>query len=167
MSANGSANGHASHVVAPTTASEDEATATSTGEPKKPFKPEWPLLSWADTKQNISAISFVLGCVFALAMSTGIKAFSQIEVPAERKDRFWAAITGPRLGVYVALLVVFHMLEFLVTAIYNPKKVTARCKSSYDIPLRPCLHINLVLHVRAPGERTPLTSSLSARGQES
>lgn len=120
------ANGHAAPITAAT-----PAETSSNGEVRKI---QYPLTSWADTRQNVACIAFVLGCVFTLALSNGVKLFSEADNHSilvqslSAKERFWNTITGPRLGIYIAMLVVFHMMEFLTTAIYNPSKASVRCK---------------------------------------
>ena len=49
-------------------------------------------------------------------------------VATSAAGRFVHAVRSPRLGIYVAMLVVFHMAEFLTTAIYNPSKANVRCE---------------------------------------
>lgn len=106
------------------------AQTLENGEPKKPFKPQYPLLSLDDTKQNAVCIAFLLGVTFTLGLSNAGKLFSSGDVVSSgsARQRFVAAIKSPRLGIYVAMLVVFHMAEFLTTAIYNPNKANVRCE---------------------------------------
>jgi len=129
-------NGHAALPGSPAAASEAETSSHAAGM-RKPFKPQYPLTSWADTKQNIACIGFVLGCAFTLAISNGVKLLSSegqdvFEMQdLSTKERFWNTVTGPKLGIYIALLVLFHMMEFLTTAIYNPSKATVRCEKPF------------------------------------
>lgn len=113
------------------------AEAVENGEPKKPFKPQYPLLSLDDTKQNIACIAFLLGVTLALGLSHADSLFSSIDEPAiaGRLERLVGAIKSPRLGIYVAMLVVFHMAEFLTTAIYNPNKANVRCTQPASLHL--------------------------------
>lgn len=128
-----STNGHAAGLAegrqAPPTSSENGEN----GEAKKPFKPQMPLTSWADTRQNTAAIAFILGCVFTVGLTNGLSLFSEDTLLSHvhelsAKERFYAAITGPRLGIYLAIQVVFHLMEFFTTAIYNPGKASPRCE---------------------------------------
>jgi hypothetical protein len=132
MSDSAHSNGHAAHLGTAATA-EASGHGAAPAEDRKPFKPQYPLTSWADTRQNVACIAFILGCVFTFAVSNGIKLFSDSEaLPSVQdlttKERFWNTLIGPRFGIYIALLVVFHMSEFLTTAIYNPSKASVRCK---------------------------------------
>ena len=100
-------------------------------QPKKPVKPIYPLASWADTHQNTVCIAFLMGSVFTLALSNLSSLFTQ-STPREALESSWArlvvATQSPRLGIYVAALVVFHLMEYLVTAIWNPSKVSVKCQ---------------------------------------
>lgn len=95
--------------------------------------PDWPLLNWNNTPQNTACIAFILGAVFAFGLSNVRSLLETQKRPDGRLARFIAALLGPRLGVYIACLVIFHMMEFLTTAIWNPKKVEVRCKQSHYI----------------------------------
>ena len=46
-----------------------------------------------------------------------------------------AALSSPILGAYLAAWAVFHLAEYLVTAIYNPEKAGVDCASTC-LPLR-------------------------------
>lgn len=132
------ANGHAATIPAQTAgrASDEDTASHSNGEPKKPFKPQLPLTSWADTRQNTAAIAFILGCVFTVGLTNGLSLFwssnNQVSLlhvqQLSSRERFWNAITGPRLGAYIAFQAVFHMMEFFTTAIYNPDKASPKCE---------------------------------------
>lgn len=134
MSESAHSNGHAAAAAHAAVTTEAEPSSHAVPSESKPFKPEYPLTSWSDTKQNIVCIAFILGCVFTLAINNGIKIFWEGNDKVlniqdlTTKERFWNTLTGPRLGIYIALLVVFHMMEFLTTAIYNPNKANVRCK---------------------------------------
>jgi len=92
--------------------------------------PDWPLLNWNNTPQNTACIAFILGAVFAFGLSNIRSLLEAQKRPDGRLARFLGALLGPRLGVYIACLVIFHMMEFLTTAMWNPKKVEVRCKQS-------------------------------------
>lgn len=132
-------NGHSTAVPAGHRAASSDTTASNNGngEAKKSFKPQMPLTSWADTRQNTAAIAFLLGCVFTVGLTNGLSLFSSSnsdEVSLlhvqqlSSKERLWNAITGPRLGAYIAFQVIFHMMEFFTTAIYNPEKASPKCE---------------------------------------
>jgi hypothetical protein len=107
-----------------------QAPSHANGEPKKPFKPQYPLLSLEDTRQNAVCIAFLLGVAFTLGLVNAASLFgsSSQEIARSAAGRFVHAVRSPRLGIYVAMLVVFHMAEFLTTAIYNPSKANVRCE---------------------------------------
>jgi protein-S-isoprenylcysteine O-methyltransferase len=130
MSDRAPSNGHAAPLSSAAIA---EASTHADAEERKPLNPQYPLTSWADTRQNVACIAFLLGCTFTLAVSNGIKLFSEGETilsvqDLSTRERLWNTLTGPRFGIYIALLVVFHMSEFLTTAIYNPGKASVRCE---------------------------------------
>ncbi|KAL7009901.1 farnesyl cysteine-carboxyl methyltransferase [Cystobasidiomycetes sp. EMM_F5] len=113
--ANGAANGHSN--AEPSLADND----------RKPFKPQYPLTSWANTQQNAVCVAFILGAVFAVSLrNVGQFASNDTLLADQWQGRLYGALQNPRLGVYVALLVVFHMSEYLTTAIWNPQKATVR-----------------------------------------
>lgn len=131
MSSTSTSNGHAAGLAE----GQRQAAADSSenGEPKKPFKPQMPLTSWADTRQNTAAISFILGCIFTVGLTNGLSLFSKDTLLSHvqelaAKERLYAAITGPRFGIYIAVQVVFHLMEFFTTAIYNPGKASPKCE---------------------------------------
>lgn len=81
-----------------------------------------PLTSFANTPQNVACISFLLGSVFAL----GVRAL--LLGPMQSVDhRIVEVLSGPKLGGYAASWAVFHLLEYVVTAIWNPTRVTVSC----------------------------------------
>lgn len=133
---NGNGNGHLRDMI---NGQQDNNEARE--QQVKPFKPQWPLTSWADTKQNTACIAFLLGCIFIIGINNGRFLLTSDTVASQHQEdsyklselpttseRLWNAITSPRLGIYIAFLVVFHMMEFLTTAIWNPTKVTNRCE---------------------------------------
>ena len=96
------------------TAEDDAASPGRT--PPTPAGPpsiSWPLTSFANTIQNVCCISFLLG--FALALNTA----SFFSASSHNPHSLW-----PTLNAYSVLLIAFHLLEFLTTAIFNPSRVT-------------------------------------------
>lgn len=101
------------------------------------FKAEWPLTSWANTPQNAVCIAFLMGAIFALGLVNVDRLFSKPEyllsTPRGTWSRFLAALRTPKLGAYVAALVVFHLAEYLTTAIWNPSKVEVKCETAMTL----------------------------------
>ena len=121
----------------PVTVPSITAPVQANGAPKRPFKVSYPLISWDDTRQNAVCIAFLLGATFALGLVNAGSLFSSVnataaslkgEAASTASERLIAAIKSPRLGIYVVFLVVFHMAEFLTTAMYNPAKATVKCE---------------------------------------
>ncbi|EFP92536.2 uncharacterized protein PGTG_18534 [Puccinia graminis f. sp. tritici CRL 75-36-700-3] len=75
----------------------------------------WPLISFENTIQNVCCISFLLGLFFASNLLSLL--FFFLYSPA--KQALW-----PPLNIYAILLILFHLLEFLTTAIFNPSRVS-------------------------------------------
>ena len=124
----------------------------------KPVPPIYPLTSWANTSQNTVSIAFLLGCAFTLGLGNlSHSTFFNINDDKNNVDnvvnhfqsirhagsspgsgsnsgpswnRLVTSIKSPRLGGYVAIIVSFHLLEYLTTAIWNPSKVSVKCESS-------------------------------------
>ncbi|KAA1136557.1 hypothetical protein PGTUg99_035337 [Puccinia graminis f. sp. tritici] len=82
----------------------------------------WPLISFENTIQNVCCISFLLGLFFAASLLSLL--FFFLYSPA--KQALW-----PPLNIYAILLILFHLLEFLTTAIFNPSRVSVDCKLSF------------------------------------
>lgn len=115
------------------------ATAMSTTEEKKPIKswdsPEEVPASkrsfWSrtppDTPELVSIVGFSLGVLFTIGLSTGIKIPSSLWTQEARGG--WSQVLhGPQLGLYLAFWALFHMSEYLTTAIYNPTQVKLGCE---------------------------------------
>ena len=82
-----------------------------------------------DTPEYVSILGFLLGALFVLGLSTGVHL---PQVFQSRSDAtaisLWQACKSPQLGLYFASLAVYHMMEYLTTAIYNPEKVKVGCE---------------------------------------
>lgn len=83
----------------------------------------FPLTSFEDTPQNVACISFLLGALFCVGSITLIFG------PAASTSPILVAATQPKLGAYAACWALFHLLEYVVTAIYNPTRVKVSCAS--------------------------------------
>jgi hypothetical protein len=111
--------------------------------PEQPVVPETePVASWAgeqpaptrsylpwsrhppDTPQAVSIIGFALGCLFLFGVNQAL----DLDSWAGRTEQgLWSALRSAPLGAYWACLAIFHMSEYLTTAIYNPAKVHVGC----------------------------------------
>ncbi|GAA5899111.1 hypothetical protein JCM5296_005747 [Sporobolomyces johnsonii] len=121
-------------------ASGDAATPTAShAVSAKPLPVEFPLTSFASTPHNVSCIGFCLGACWFLGLSLAARAVSSkwfvwtpgagAAVASELPQQGWAtALSSPQLGMYLASWAWFHLLEFVVTSMYNPGKLSA---SSY------------------------------------
>jgi len=97
----------------------------------------YPLTSFESTPHNVSAIGFALGIVFTLGLVLasgalshksflwGSQSVSSLEAPG-----LVAALTNPVVGIYLTFWATFHMLEFQVTSIWNPGKLSVDCQYS-------------------------------------
>ncbi|KAK4706124.1 protein-S-isoprenylcysteine O-methyltransferase, partial [Phenoliferia sp. Uapishka_3] len=105
--------------------------------PKGQFMPvEYPLTSFASTPHNVACIAFLLGGLWSLglASASGIFVGKHIiwsptaDATSLPPQTLTNAIFSPFLGFYLASWAIFHLLEFVVTSMYNPGKLTV---SSY------------------------------------
>ncbi|PLW04701.1 hypothetical protein PCASD_25343 [Puccinia coronata f. sp. avenae] len=74
----------------------------------------WPLTSFDNTIQNVACIAFLLGFLFAANIASLLVLSNYSPAPCP-----WT-----RLNLYAIQLLLFHLLEFLTTAIFNPTRVT-------------------------------------------
>lgn len=77
-------------------------------------KLSWPLVSFENTVQNVCCISFILGSIFTFNLQSLLNQQQSVSY-----NTTWIG-----LNVYLIFFTVFHLLEFLVTAIWNPTRVT-------------------------------------------
>ena len=124
----------------------------------KPIPVEFPLTSFSSTPHNVAAFAFLLGACWSLGLvlaganlshwflwTPGSLEHAASDLP---KQGLWYAVThSPQLGMYLASWAVFHTLEFVVTSMYNPGKLTVSC-TSY---LRDCTRVpsQLTSHFRS------------------
>ncbi|GAA5992047.1 hypothetical protein JCM10908_000716 [Rhodotorula pacifica] len=128
-------------VIASDASSPSPASTPASGGPysAKPIPVEFPLTSFSSTPHNVAAFAFLLGACWSLglvlAASNAAKWF--LWTPKSLEDAavylpqqgLWYTVThSPQLGMYLASWAVFHTLEFVVTSMYNPGKLTV---SSY------------------------------------
>lgn len=98
----------------------------------------YPLGSFESTPHNVACIAFLLGALWFL----GLSIFSNLIL----RDETWLlwspkatgaelppqglreALRSPVLGVYLASWAMFHLLEFVVTSMWNPGKLSVSCE---------------------------------------
>jgi hypothetical protein len=98
---------------------------------------EWPLTSFASTAHNVASFSFLLGALWSLGlvlsarMLTGPHLLWSLDGNAQVLGRqgMWEAMREPQFGMYLSCCAVFHLLEFVVTSMWNPGKLTVGCTS--------------------------------------
>lgn len=106
----------------------------------KPIPVEFPLTSFSSTPHNVATFAFLLGACWSLGLVLAVANLlhwflwtpKSLEHAASYlpKQGLWYAVThSPQLGMYLASWAVFHMLEFVVTSMYNPGKLTVSCTS--------------------------------------
>ncbi|GAA6011473.1 hypothetical protein JCM10207_002631 [Rhodosporidiobolus poonsookiae] len=111
--------------------STSEAAPSSTVASAKPMPIELPLTSFASTPHNVACIAFVLGAlwstglVLALPNLPGWFAWSTAAVAKLPEQSWWTTLmSNPQLGTYMASVAFFHLMEFVVTSMYNPGKLS-------------------------------------------
>lgn len=72
------------------------------------------LFDGENTPQNISTYGFLLGVVCG-----GGLVFAVLSDPSRQP---------PQFGIFLAALTLFHFLEYLATALFNPDKLSLDCK---------------------------------------
>lgn len=123
---------HEKHIPSDSEAPAQAAAAQAPSLSGHPLPIEYPLTSFASTPHNVSAIGFVLGAFWSLGLLSVAGLFfgrhllwdPTSAAPALAPQGLWAAVTSPMLGAYVACWTTFHLLEFLVTSMYNPGKLS-------------------------------------------
>lgn len=125
-----------------TTSDSTLVNPSSTAQPKAELvgghkRISYPLTSFDTTPHNISAFGFALGIVFTLGLvlaSSALKSKTYLwgneAVSSLGPQGLFAAMTNPSVGIYLAFWATFHMLEFQVTSIYNPGKLSIDCEHS-------------------------------------
>lgn len=77
--------------------------------------------------QAVSFIGFSLGILFTLGLSLARSLPCALAEPQASVSLF-QALQHPVFGCYMVSMSVFHMSEYLTTAIYNPTQVKVGCK---------------------------------------
>ncbi|KAK4058053.1 farnesyl cysteine-carboxyl methyltransferase [Microbotryomycetes sp. JL221] len=113
------------------------ATAVASAPTNVRLRISWPLTSFESTPHNVACIAFLLGIVFTIGLSLAstlvsssrrwILWSSQLDIGhslVERPKGFTKACKSPMLGLYLSSWAVFHLLEFVVTSMWNPGKLS-------------------------------------------
>jgi len=132
-----------SSTISETTPAEPTSDAPSHPISAKPLPVEFPLTSFASTPHNVACIAFVLGGIWSIGsllvlanlFSTSnaswfiwSKNVGSVELP----DQGWkSSLSSPQLGYYLASWSFFHLMEFVVTSMYNPGKLSVSCQFSF------------------------------------
>lgn len=101
----------------------------------------YPLGSFESTPHNVACIAFLLGALWFL----GLSIFSNLIFRKETwllwspkatgaelpPPGLMAALRSPVLGVYLSSWAMFHLLEFVVTSMWNPGKLSVSCESRF------------------------------------
>ncbi|SGY30683.1 BQ5605_C002g01175 [Microbotryum silenes-dioicae] len=122
-----------------------ESTSTSNGEthgethlkhhPSHRVGPSFPLTSFESTPHNVACFAFCLGAVWSVGFTRLVIYWLH---PTERSWPLWftldsthlpaqsllSACTSPMLALYLSCWAMFHLLEFVVTSMYNPGKLS-------------------------------------------
>jgi hypothetical protein len=80
-----------------------------------------------NSPQNISAYGFLLGMVCSAGIMYAYNAKTEI----------------PHFGIFLSALALFHFLEYIATALFNPDKLTLDCKVEFIIIFM-CLFIIII-----------------------
>ncbi|SCZ90897.1 BZ3500_MvSof-1268-A1-R1_Chr1-3g02360 [Microbotryum saponariae] len=118
-----------------------DSTSTSNGKahveqrPSHRVGPSFPLTSFESTPHNVACFAFCLGAAWSVG-------FTRLGIywlhPTERSwpvwftldskhlpaQSLWSACTSPMLALYLTCWAMFHLLEFVVTSMYNPGKLS-------------------------------------------
>lgn len=90
--------------------------------PDPPLETRWqdeaglPIFDGENSPQNISVYGFLLGAIFG--GSALFVAFNR---------------DVPQIGLFLAALALFHVLEYIATALFNPHKLTLDCRRFFWI----------------------------------
>ncbi|GAA6049527.1 hypothetical protein JCM3770_000831 [Rhodotorula araucariae] len=116
----------------------DESPPSSGPTLARPMPVEWPLTSFSSTPHNVACIAFLLGACWAVGTvllvgnaarwfvwtATAVRGHAD----ALPQGLWYAATHSPQLGMYLAAWAFFHLVEFVVTSMWNPGKLSV---SSY------------------------------------
>ncbi|SCV68780.1 BQ2448_901 [Microbotryum intermedium] len=100
--------------------------------------PSFPLTSFESTPHNVACFAFCLGAVWSIGFTRLVVYWLK---PTEPSWLLWFnldpnhlpaqslvnAITSPILALYFSCWAMFHLLEFVVTSMYNPGKLSVSC----------------------------------------
>ncbi|ORY85303.1 Isoprenylcysteine carboxyl methyltransferase family-domain-containing protein [Leucosporidium creatinivorum] len=117
-------------------AADGDKTSTPTVSQPTSSRPyiSYPLGSFESTPHNVACISFLLGALWFLGLSLFFNLVFRSEKwllwsPNATGEELGAqglreALKSPVLGVYLASWAMFHLLEFVVTSMWNPGKLS-------------------------------------------
>lgn len=125
----------------PTTSSPASTAPDATPEgvfAAKPIPVEFPLTSFSSTPHNVAAFAFLLGACWAVGLVLAAanvydwflwtpEAVEHAAAELPQQGLWYAVTHSPQLGMYLASWAMFHTLEFVVTSMYNPGKLTVSC----------------------------------------
>lgn len=129
---------HPTPAKAVTTPAKAAASASTDAPPKGQFMPvQYPLTSFASTPHNVACIAFLLGAIWSLGLASAAGVFTgkqliwspTADATALPPQGLASAIFSPFLGFYLASWAFFHLMEFVVTSMYNPGKLSVSCES--------------------------------------
>ncbi|MBW0545233.1 hypothetical protein O181_084948 [Austropuccinia psidii MF-1] len=114
----------------------------------------WPLISFDNTIQNVCCFSFLLGCSFC----------ANLLMLLLHRNGKWN-----RLNIYLISLSLFHLFEFLTTAIWNPTRVTIDSflfnnGSSYWFSQLFCLLEHIITQTYFPSNNSPFNQTIKTVG---
>jgi hypothetical protein len=98
-----------------------------------------------NSPQNISAYGFLLGMVCSAGIMYAYNAKTEM----------------PHFGIFLSALALFHFLEYIATALFNPDKLTLDCK--VDLNVFKCIYVFIYLHVVIISLLDQSQSTLSCR----
>lgn len=104
----------------------------------------YPLTSFESNPHNVACIAFLLGALWFLGLmrlsnlissSTSWIVWNPLSATSQDqlapKLGLQAALQSPILGLYLSSWAMFHLLEFVVTSMWNPGKLSVSCESTY------------------------------------
>lgn len=109
----------------------DASNSLNSAPPPGRIVVHYPLASFASNPHNVACISFLLGGLWSLGLwsATALLTSKQLwwtlasdaSLPPQG---FLSAIQSPLLGLYLSFWAFFHLMEFVVTSMWNPGKLT-------------------------------------------
>lgn len=85
----------------------------------------------ADPSYAVALTAFGLGSLFSLSLLAALPLLPSIPKVAALAGNL---LPTPPLAAYLAAWTFFHLMEYVVTAVWNPNKVDYACESSRSLP---------------------------------